>query len=468
MMAVTERKPRTRQRGGEAEEAEQQQNLLQGFLGTFQHYFGTFAEWGQGVDDPREPTATTYSLNCLFFAGMLLFLCHLGSRRQFNDKIRGTGASRAKFGTLFGVETVPHGDTLNEAFKRLDPAQVQEMGCQMVETLIRRKVLYPYRLLDRYFLIAIDGTGQLTFRQRHCPHCLTRTLKDGTILYYHPVLEAKLVTATGFAFSVMTEFIDNPGPPVSTQDCELRAFYRLADRLKQRFPRLPICLLLDGLYAGGPTFERCHRHGWQALITLKDRDLPTVNAEFEALSKLAPENALRWVTGRHQEIHQAYRWVNDIAYADAERREHTVSVLECRETKPDSTGELVTMKFKWVTSFRLTAPKVVPLANEGGRVRWKIENEGFNSQKHGGFELEHPYSQDETARKIFYFVLQMAHLLFQLLAKGSLLRQAFPQGVGALKNLAFYLLEAWRNVRLPPEIVHTLFTHRFQIRFDTS
>jgi len=467
-MAVTDREQPRGKRDGEAEEAKQQQSLLQCFLGTFRHYFGEFAEWVQGVDDPREPSSITYSLASLVFAGLLLFVCHLGSRRQFNEKVRGNRASRAKFGTLFEVETVPHGDTLNYTFKQLDPAQVQEGVCRMVETLIRRKVLYPYRLLDRYFLIAIDGTGQLTFRNRHCPHCLTRTLKDGTLLYYHPVLEAKLVTATGFAFSVMTEFLENPSPGGSTQDCELKAFYRLAERLQQRFPRLPICLLLDGLYAGGPTFALCYRYGWQALITLKDRDLPTVNEEFEALSKLAPENALRWVTGHHQEIHQEYRWVNDIAYADAERHEHTVSVLECRETKPDSTGELVTTKFKWVTSFRLTAAKVVPVANEGGRVRWKIENEGFNSQKNGGFEAEHAYSEDETARKIFYLVLQMAHLLFQLMAKGSLLRQAIPQGVGALKNLAFYLLEAWRNARLPPQAVRALFTHRFQIRFNTS
>jgi hypothetical protein len=39
----------------------------------------------------------------------------------------------------------------------------------VVETLIRKKVLYRYRLLDRYFLIAIDGTGMLTFPERHCP-----------------------------------------------------------------------------------------------------------------------------------------------------------------------------------------------------------------------------------------------------------------------------------------------------------
>ena len=54
----------------------------------------------------------------------------------------------------------------------------------------------------------------------------------------------------------MTEFVENPSQNPTKQDCELKAFYRLAKRLK-RFPRLPICLLLDGLFAGGPTFALC-------------------------------------------------------------------------------------------------------------------------------------------------------------------------------------------------------------------
>jgi hypothetical protein len=40
-----------------------------------------------------------------------------------------------------------------------------------------------------------------------------------------------LVTTDGLAFSVMTEFIENPGEKPTKQDCELKAFYRLADRL---------------------------------------------------------------------------------------------------------------------------------------------------------------------------------------------------------------------------------------------
>jgi hypothetical protein len=41
-------------------------------------------------------------------------------------------------------------------------------------------------------------------------------------------------------------------------------------------------------------------------------------------------------------------------------------------------------------------------------------NEGFNTQKNGGFALEHAYSKKPVASKVFYFLLQMAHLLFHL------------------------------------------------------
>jgi hypothetical protein len=66
------------------------------------------------------------------------------------------------------------------------------------------------------------------------------------------------------------------------------------------------------------------------------------------------------------------------------------------------------------------------------------------------------------------YLLQIAHLLFQLMEKGSLFRQAFPQGVGSLRNIAFRLLEAWRNLRLSPRAFCSLYSGRYQIRFDSS
>jgi hypothetical protein len=122
---------------------------------------------------------------------MMMVLCRLGARRQIGLLLR-NGPSATKFHNLFGIETFPHGDTLDDAFSRMDPQEFQEVVCGMTEALIRKKVLYRSRLSDRYFVVAIDGTGTLSFAQRHCPHCLTVT-RNGKTLYYHNVLEAKLV-----------------------------------------------------------------------------------------------------------------------------------------------------------------------------------------------------------------------------------------------------------------------------------
>ncbi len=443
---------------------QEQVSILKTLVVTVQHFFGGFERLFQGLTDRRNPVDITYPLAVLMATGVLMFLLRLGARRQIAKLLRENGPSAAKYQALFGVQSCPHGDTLNYAFVRANVAEVQEVVTSMTEILIRRKVLYRHRLLDQYFLVVVDGTGMLTFSERHCPNCMTRTC-HGRTHYYHPVLEAKLVTPTGFAFSLMTEFIENPGENPTKQDCELKAFYRLAKRLKRRFPRLPICLLLDGLFAGGPTFLICEKNRWKYLIVLQEDDIPYINDEFKSLSLLAPEDHLLFRTGIQLEIQQDFRWVNQIAYVDSQGQEHSVSVIECLETKPDSDKQPKTTRFKWVTNFKATTHKVVTLANQGGRLRWKIENEGFNVQKNGGYALEHVYSQHATAGKVFYLLLQIAHLLSQLIEHGSLFHKAFPKGVGSAKNIAFRLLEAWRNLRLSRVDVQRMLDARIQIRF---
>lgn len=395
-----------------------------------------------------------------------MFACRLGARRQIGLLLR-TAAAAQSMRTVFGVDKVAHGDAVDNVVCALAPAEMQEVVTSMTETLIRKKVLYSQRLLERYYCVAIDGTGTVTYGERHCAHCLTRT-HNGKTTYFHNVLEAKLITPSGFAFSLMSEFIVNPEPNPSKQDCELKAFYRMAKRLKQRFPKLPIVLLLDGLFACGPVFEICRNNRWKFIINLKDGSLPSVNEEFHALCRSNPANQLRRTTGANSRIRQHYRWVNDIDYIDNDKREHRLAVFECRETKPDKGGEKKTTTFRWVTNFAVEKTNVITLADQGGRLRWKIENEGFNTQKTGGYELEHAYTHNEQGMMNYYFILQIACIVLQLLEKGSLLQKAFPKGLGSAKNLAWRLLEAWRNQPVSPECYRSLCGASIQIRFDTS
>jgi hypothetical protein len=414
----------------------------------------------------RSPGDIDYPLPAVLWTGVWMFLCRLGARRQVNWLLR-CPTGHVLFQTLFDCGII-HGDAMNDVVRRLDVEQVQVCVTRLVETLIDSKMLYPYRFLGRSFLMAVDGTGTLVYSKRHCPYCLTKT-HNGKTIYYHNVLEAKLVCPNGFAFSVMSEFIENPGENVTKQDCELKAFYRLAKRLKARFSRLSIVLLFDGLFANGTVFALCRKHHWGFFITLKDDQLANVNEEFNELSRKA--RSLLHHTGKDAATTQAFRWVNDIAYVDTQRRHHTLHVVQCQETRPkhpkrsDAPPEPQTTRFKWISSFPVTENNVIELCNQGGRLRWKIENEGFNTQKNGGYNLEHAYTNNETGIKVYYFLLQIACILDQLIEKGNLLRQCFTRGFGSAKNFAFRLLEATRNALFTQDDYRLLLDTRIQIRF---
>lgn len=445
---------------------QQMQTLLHIALATITHLFGPPNRYLAGVDDPRDPDKIRYPLPCLLFTGLLMFLCHLAARRQIALKFRDNAPSATNFGRLFGVECAPHGDTLNYAFSHLKPQQVQECVTRLVEILIRKKVLERYRLLDQYYIVAVDGTGIYRFSERHCEHCLTRT-HNGKTTYYHYVLEAKLITWDGFSFSLMSEFIENPQANPTKQDCELNAFHRLAARLKKRFPRLPICLSLDGLFACGPVFLRCRAYHWRFVIVLKEDGLPSVYNEFVGLANLQPEQKLKERILKPVEIKRNFRWVDGIQYCDSKGREHLLNVIELRETKLDG-NQPQTTRFMWVTDLSINKGNLRAVAQNAGRDRWKIENQGFNSQKQGGFALEHLYSHNYTSAKVFYFLLQMAHLFFQLMVAGNLFKRYFPHRFGSLKNFAERLREAWRNSLLHEQVLHLLGQLAFQIRLDTS
>ena len=125
--------------------------------------------------------------------------------------------------------------------------------------------------------------------------------------------------------------------------------------------------------------------------------------------------------------------------------------------------------FVWVTDMRISAENCQALAQEGGRKRWKIENESFRAQKHGGFEMEHAYAKRPTPAKNFYLLLQAAHILSQMLECYCLGKKAVKRTFGSLRNLARLFLESFRRDPLPDEETLRQFLDQpIQIRLNTS
>lgn len=404
------------------------------FFKTVSHFFPKLSRWLQSVDDPRNINKIIYEPGHLLWLGIFLFLLRLGSKRKIKYKLN-TEEFLENLNKLNGYsENVAHHDTVEYFLERLEPEELYIVRQKMINRLIRMKALEKFRLLDKYLTIAVDGTGHLVYKQRHCPHCLTKK-KDGKILYYyHNVLEAKIVTGTGLALSIETEFILN-SDGAAKQDCELAAFYRLAKRLKKRFPQLNICMLLDGLYMADPVFNMMDKYNWKYIIVFKEGSMPDTYAEYLCLKSLCPENIKEL---KNNNIIQNYSWVNCISY-----RGPVFDVLECNESKTGK-GEREDTRFLWATNFLISSSNCKKIA-KGGRLRWKIENEGFNIQKNRGFNLEHPYSQDEISMKNLYILLQIAYMISQLMEKGSLLVDKIQKVFGSVTSVFEQLLEDLRT-----------------------
>jgi hypothetical protein len=392
--------------------------------------------------------------------GLMAFLLKLGSRRRVRFELD-SPLALANLNRLARAEqeAVAHSDTLNYFLGRVPPASLARVRRRMVQRLVRMKALDGGRLFG-HFLVVLDATGQLHFRQRHCPHCLEQVHGEQT-LYYHNVLEAKLVTPDGLAISLESEFIENTDPRATKQDCELKAFVRLAERLKKDFPQLSLCMCFDGLYANGTVMDICRKNRWKYLITFKEGSLPALWTEYQALLDLCPKN--RKIHRTPDRARQTFAWVEQLDHVDDQKRRHRVNAFQCREQQ----GSQTTL-FVWLTNWHISQDTVVALANRGGRCRWKIENEGFNVQKNGGFNLEHAYSTGERQIKNFYVLLQIAHLILQLLERGSLLTQDARKLFGSLRNLAQRLAESIRNVLIPADAIDTTLAAAIQIRLNTS
>ena len=428
------------------------------------------------VEDPRFPELITYDKCFLLWWGLSLFLFHLGSRRQLDYQLNTDGPNVLdNLNRLAGTkqETRPVNKTLNNFLGKIGSQPIANLRTLMIRRLIRMKVLERARL-QGHWVVAVDATGLFVFHERHCEHCLTRTHGE-TTTYMHQVLEAKLLGPAGTVFSVGSEFIDNRDAPVDAtpeqhkQDCELKALSRLAPALKAIFPQLPICLSGDGLYACGRLLAIAEVHGWKYVVTLKPGRLPTVWQEFQTLLEQCPDQHVVQVTPRG--VRQVYRWMHDLTYTDSAGRTWTFTGVQCVETRPD--GSKTT--WAWLTNLEVNHDTVIEVATKGGRHRWHVENQGFNAQKNGGLNLEHAYSHREPQWPAYYYLLQIAHMILQLLEKGSLLRnlaaeqgKTFKQLFGSLKNLVERLRESVRFLWWPEQVFDPAATGQIQIRLDTS
>ena len=423
------------------------------------------------IPDPRQPKKCKHKLTVVLLYGLLSFVFQMASRREANRTLS-RPAFLATLQAFFPeLESLPHADTLNRLLARIEVQELEVAQVEVIRRLIRNKKFRRY-LVEQCYPIAIDGTQKLVRAgQWWDEDWLERrreTAEGEQVQQYVYVLEANLVFPNGLTLPLLSEFLSygEADPDDHKQDCELKAFHRLAERLKRYFPRLPILLLLDGLYPNGPLMARCRRYGWQYLIVLPDKCLPSV---WEEVTALRPRLAKNRKQQQWQGRQQCFWWVNHMTYSyDHDQHTLPVHVVGCEETwrevDPDS-GELITKQSRhvWISSHPLRHDNVHERGNLGARRRWGIEL-SIQIEKCHGYHYEHLFSQDWKALKGFHYLLRLAHL-FNALAQGT---RRVAQQVRTLGVQAFLRVvrETCANRWLRYEWIQQLRATPFQLRLE--
>ena len=366
--------------------------------------------WLDALPDPRRQELCTYEGRHIWWQIALTFLLRGGSRNAF-DGDRNTGQLPAnilqlcdqvwneeRLGTRRTVTC--SGNAVHHA-ARVAVSAVAEIPVHMVRRLMQMRLLDSGRLFDRWWLIAVDGTLQ---DRGH-------DTKEGEARHRY-VLAASLIGPYGMTFPLISEFMDVHDPVRDKDDCEINAFGRLARRLRAKFPRLPICLLMDGLYSVKTVFDTCDMYGWRFIATLREGRQPSSYDEAVQTMMMSPSHVFCGQRdGEDGTVEQTLRWTNNVPFG-----KHDLQVLFSGEISPTTATLWV-----WVTNFELNHERVYVIANHGGRARNSIENL-FNVEKNGGFGLEHTFCANTQASQNYHLMLQVAFILWQLLAKGVLHR----------------------------------------------
>ncbi len=327
---------------------------------------------------------------------------------------------------------LPHAVTVNEYLERLNPEELQRIQQKQVYELIRRKTFDDARFRKKW-LVIVDGTQIYSGSRKLNDRCLERHYNKGTeeetVNYHCDVLEAKIVLGESLIVSIASEFIENNGEDAEKQknmsegerkqDCETKAFKRLAGKVKKAFPRLPMILLADSLYASEPVMDICGENKWDFIIRYKTGSIPSITEEYGKI----PEKG----TSGHAEF------INDMDYNGK-----PVDMLRFWEEKTVK-GKTVRTQFQWLTNIRITEKNAGKIAG-AGRKRWKIENEGFNRQKNWQGDITHACSWDPNAIKNHYLMTQTADMVKQLYEWFFLKKNEIKK---KQKNISSELLESF-------------------------
>ena len=324
---------------------------------------------------PDEAGGNISLADCLS-SGLAVFSLKFPSLLQY-DKERESHSKNLK--NLFHVERAPSDTCLRERLDLVDPKELRSCYKKLFSAVQRGKYLENYVHHQGNYLVSIIGTGYFSSKKIHCDQCCEKNHRDGSKTYHHQMLAAALVHPD------LKQVIPFAPEPISKQDgsnkndCERNAAKRLLRDLRREHPHLSITIIEDALYANSPHLELLRELDMNYIIGVKPKDHTWL---FDYV-KSAHATSYSLTDDKGYQHH--FRFVND-APLNESHEDMRVNFLEYTEISPKGQKK----SFTWVTDFTLTE-KTVHSIMRGGRARWKIVNETFNTLKNQGYQFEHNF-----------------------------------------------------------------------------
>lgn len=236
-------------------------NILNDLVTVINQYFPELIKKFNGLTDLRNQSYVKYQMKVVFIVRLMGLMCEMKSMQGMTRELNTEEAIQniAEICEL-ELEEIPHCDTINDVFEKVKVEEIEKIRKYMITKLIRGKMIQKYKIRDKYYHVIVDGTGLATSRKKYNENCLVKNKTDKNGKEYQEystyVLEAKLVVGE-MVFSIGSEFVENVNEDETKQDCETKAFKRLAEKIKKEYPKLKIIISGDALYANKPVLDWC-------------------------------------------------------------------------------------------------------------------------------------------------------------------------------------------------------------------
>lgn len=316
--------------------------------------------------------------------------------------------SDENLGRIFGIEKIPSDSRMREILDPVDPQMLRPLFNDVFRQLQRGKALEPMVYMDGCYLLSIDGTGSYSSEKVSSESCLVKKSRSGKITYYQQVLGAAIVHPD------LKEVIPLPPEMIIRQDgsakndCERNAARRFLQKLRQDHPHLPLIVIEDGLSSNGPHIRDLQQHGMHYILGAKQGDHPLLFHSLEEAEEKGTINKQTIVDPDDPKVTHEFRYLNGVPLNQS-NLDLSVNVIDYWQ----HTEGKKSLHFSWITDFTVTQENVYRLMR-GGRARWKIENETFNTLKNQGYHFEHNFGLGkEHLSEVFVMLMMLAFLVDQ-------------------------------------------------------